>query len=147
MLMRSTSFGPTYRLASSPEVGPGATVGTLKLGYPLLLYKDEEPTWLSLSHEEKVLRMGPGHGSPQSQAAILGPQQPKSTTWAGPEPPRVQRRCYIPRHQQWSEPPWKGAKPPDIQSGPLGLVPDPQAYSPDPRVGLGPPRVQAGPLE
>jgi hypothetical protein len=49
MLTRSTSFGPTCRLASSPEVGPGATVGTLKLGYPLLLYKDAEPTWLSLS--------------------------------------------------------------------------------------------------
>jgi hypothetical protein len=48
-------------------------VGTLKLGYPLLLYKDEEPMWLSLSHEEEVLRVGPGHSSPQSQAAILGP--------------------------------------------------------------------------
>jgi hypothetical protein len=31
-----SSFGPTYRLVSSPEVGPGATVGTLKQGYPLL---------------------------------------------------------------------------------------------------------------
>jgi hypothetical protein len=29
-------FGPTYRLVSSPEVGLGATVGTLKQGYPLL---------------------------------------------------------------------------------------------------------------
>jgi hypothetical protein len=42
------SFGPTCRLASSPEVGLGATVGTLKLGYPLLLYKDAVPTRLSL---------------------------------------------------------------------------------------------------
>jgi hypothetical protein len=33
---RQSSFGPTCRLVSSPEVGPGATVGTLKLGYPLL---------------------------------------------------------------------------------------------------------------
>jgi hypothetical protein len=48
MLRRSTSFGPTYRLASSPEVGPGATVGTLKLGYPLLLYEDAVPTRLPL---------------------------------------------------------------------------------------------------
>jgi hypothetical protein len=48
MLRQSTSFGPTCRLASSPEVGPGATVGTLKLGYPLLLYKDAVHTWLSL---------------------------------------------------------------------------------------------------
>jgi hypothetical protein len=28
--------GPTCRLASSPEAGPGATVGTLNQGYPLL---------------------------------------------------------------------------------------------------------------
>jgi hypothetical protein len=35
MLRRSTSFGPTCRLTSSPEVGPRATVGTLKLGVPL----------------------------------------------------------------------------------------------------------------
>jgi hypothetical protein len=33
---RQPGFGPTYRLVSSPEVGPGATVGTLKQGYPLL---------------------------------------------------------------------------------------------------------------
>jgi hypothetical protein len=48
MLRQSTSFGPTCRLASSPEVGPGATVGTLKLGYPLLLYKNVVPTRLLL---------------------------------------------------------------------------------------------------
>jgi hypothetical protein len=43
-----SSFGPTCKLASSPEVGPGATVGTLKLGYPLLQYEDAVPTLLSL---------------------------------------------------------------------------------------------------
>jgi hypothetical protein len=48
MLRQSTSSGPTYRLASSPKVGPGATVGTQKLGYPLLLYEDAVPTQLSL---------------------------------------------------------------------------------------------------
>jgi hypothetical protein len=48
ILRQITSFGPTCRLASSPEVGPGATVGTLKLGYHLILYKDAVPTWLSL---------------------------------------------------------------------------------------------------
>jgi hypothetical protein len=37
---RQTSFGPTCRLVCSPEVGPGATVGTLKQGYPLLQYED-----------------------------------------------------------------------------------------------------------
>jgi hypothetical protein len=48
MSKQSTSFGPTYRLASSPEVGPGATVSTLKQGYPLLLYEDAVPTRLYL---------------------------------------------------------------------------------------------------
>jgi hypothetical protein len=35
-----SNFGPTCRLASSPEAGPGATIGTLKQGYPLLQYED-----------------------------------------------------------------------------------------------------------
>jgi hypothetical protein len=43
-----SSFGPTCKLVSSPKVGPGATVGTLKLGYPLLQYEDAVHTWLSL---------------------------------------------------------------------------------------------------
>jgi hypothetical protein len=46
--IRQSSFGPTCRLVSSPEVGPGATVGTLKLGYPLLRYEGAVPTRLSL---------------------------------------------------------------------------------------------------
>jgi hypothetical protein len=33
---RRSSFGPTCRLVPSPEVGPGATVGTLNQRYPLL---------------------------------------------------------------------------------------------------------------
>jgi hypothetical protein len=45
---RQSSFGPTCRLVSSPEVGPGATVGTLKQGYPLLQYEDAVPVRLSL---------------------------------------------------------------------------------------------------
>jgi S-formylglutathione hydrolase FrmB len=75
MLRRSTSFGPTCRLASSPEAGLWATIGTLKLGYPLLLYKDAVPTRLSLSRVVKVLFVGPGHDSPQSRVTTLGPQQ------------------------------------------------------------------------
>jgi hypothetical protein len=47
MLTQGTSFGPTCRLASSPEVGSGATVGTLKQGYPLLQHEDAVPTRLS----------------------------------------------------------------------------------------------------
>jgi hypothetical protein len=45
---RQSSFGPTYRLVSSPKVGPRATVGTLKQGYPLLQHEDAVPTRLSL---------------------------------------------------------------------------------------------------
>jgi hypothetical protein len=45
---RQSSFGPTCRLVSTPEVGPGATIGTLKQGYPLLQYEDAVPTRLSL---------------------------------------------------------------------------------------------------
>jgi hypothetical protein len=75
MSKQSTSFGPTCRLASSPDLGPGATVGTLKLGYPLPLYKDTVPTWLSLSRVVRVLCVGPSHDSPQPRATTLGPQQ------------------------------------------------------------------------
>jgi hypothetical protein len=45
---RRSSFGPTYRLVSSPEAGLGATVGTLNQGYPLLQYEDTVPAQLSL---------------------------------------------------------------------------------------------------
>jgi hypothetical protein len=43
MFKQSTSFSPTYRLASSPEVGSGATIGTLKLGYPCYCIKTQYP--------------------------------------------------------------------------------------------------------
>jgi hypothetical protein len=45
---RQSSFGPTCRLVSSPEAGPGATVGTLNQGYPLLQYEGAESMRLSL---------------------------------------------------------------------------------------------------
>ena len=44
-----SNFGPTCRLASSPEAGPGATVDTLNQGYPLLRYEDEVPIQRSLA--------------------------------------------------------------------------------------------------
>jgi hypothetical protein len=83
---------------------------------------------------------------------------PDSTTWAGPELPRVQRRWYTPRHQQWSGPPRVSARPPDIQTGPPGLVLDPRVYSSDPQgwsqtstcasqtpgIGSGPPPLRKG---
>ena len=34
------SSGPTCGFVASPEAGPGASVGTLQLGYPLLLCQD-----------------------------------------------------------------------------------------------------------
>jgi hypothetical protein len=40
---RQSDSGPTCRLASSPEAGPGATVSTLNQGYLLLLYKGAAP--------------------------------------------------------------------------------------------------------
>jgi hypothetical protein len=38
-----TDSGPTCRLAPSPKAGPGATVGTLNQGYPLLQHKGIAP--------------------------------------------------------------------------------------------------------
>jgi hypothetical protein len=46
---RLSNFGPTYRLVSSPEAGPGATVRTLHQGYPLLQYEDAVPVRRSLA--------------------------------------------------------------------------------------------------
>ena len=34
------SSGPTCEFVASPEAGPGASIGTLQLGYPLLLCQD-----------------------------------------------------------------------------------------------------------
>ena len=46
---RQSNFGPTCRLASSPEVDPRAIVGTLNQGYPLLQYEDAVPVRRSLA--------------------------------------------------------------------------------------------------
>jgi hypothetical protein len=46
---RQSNFGPTYRLVPSPEAGPGATVGTLNQGYPLLQYEGTVPVRQSLA--------------------------------------------------------------------------------------------------
>jgi hypothetical protein len=46
---RQSDFGPTCSLVSSPEAGPGATVGTLNQGYPLLQYEDPVPIRRSLA--------------------------------------------------------------------------------------------------
>jgi hypothetical protein len=77
---RQTSFGPTHRLVSSPEAGPGATVGTLKQGYPLLQYEGPVSTWLFL---------------------VTWQTTPDPTARTAPGPPRGQKRRYAPRHKQW----------------------------------------------
>jgi hypothetical protein len=46
---RQSNFGPTCRLVSSPEAGPGATIGTLNQGYPLLQYEGTVPVRRSLA--------------------------------------------------------------------------------------------------
>jgi hypothetical protein len=46
---RQSNFGPTCRLAPSPEAGLGANVGTLHKGYPLLQYEDAVPVRRSLA--------------------------------------------------------------------------------------------------
>jgi hypothetical protein len=40
---RQSDSGPTYRFETSPEAGPGATVGTQNQGYPLLQHEDSTP--------------------------------------------------------------------------------------------------------
>jgi hypothetical protein len=77
---RQSSFGPTYRLVSSTEVGSGATVSTLKQGYPLLLYEGTVPARLPL---------------------VAWQTTPDPTTWTAPRSPRGQRRRYTPGYQQW----------------------------------------------
>jgi hypothetical protein len=46
---RQSNFGPTCKLASSPEAGLGATIGTLDQWYPLLQYEDAVPVRRSLA--------------------------------------------------------------------------------------------------
>jgi hypothetical protein len=46
---RQSNFGLTCRLACSPEAGPGATVGTLNQGYPILWYEGAVPIRCSLA--------------------------------------------------------------------------------------------------
>jgi hypothetical protein len=140
MSKQSTSFGPTCRLASSPEVRPGATIGTLKLGYPLLLYKDAVPTRLSLSRVVKVMFVGPSHDSPQPRATTLGPQQRLTPPHGRVLSRHVSRGSDIPQGlNSESEPPWESVEPLDIQSGPLRLVQDLYVCKPDPYNGFGPP--------
>jgi hypothetical protein len=51
------NFGPIYRLVASPKEGPGATVGTLDQGYPLLRYEGTIIVWLSLAAQRTAPRV------------------------------------------------------------------------------------------
>jgi hypothetical protein len=73
---RQSNFGPTCRLVSSPEAGPGATVSTLEKGYPLLQCEGVASIRLSL---------------------VAWRTTPDPTTWTAPGPPRGQERQYTPR--------------------------------------------------
>jgi hypothetical protein len=91
------------------------SVVTLKLGYPLLLYKDTVPTRLSLSRVVKVLCVGPSHDSPQPRATTLGPQQrltpPHGRVWSR----HVAREGDILQGiSSEPGPPWEGVEPQDI---------------------------------
>jgi hypothetical protein len=122
-------------------------VGTLKLGYPLLLYKDAVPTRLSLSRVVKVLCVGPSYDSPRPRVTTLGPQQrltpPHGRVWSR----HVSRVSDILQDINGEPgPPWEGAGPLDIQSRPPKLVQDLHVCKPDPWNGIRtPPRMGSGP--
>jgi hypothetical protein len=130
-----SDFGPTRRLISSPKVGPGATVGTLKLGYPLLLYKGEEPTWLSLSRVAEVSCVGPSTARPEHGQLLKAHGNTRL------------RRVDSPKDATWPEE--------VIYSRILSVSPDPHekasnpgTHNPNPfEYGLGLPSEQAGPLD
>jgi hypothetical protein len=87
-----TDSGPTCRLVSSPEAGPGATVGTLNQGYPLLQHKGIAPMRRLLAARRTT---------------------PNSTGWAGQRAP-----CGEERHHASVRPdPHRGPPSPYIQIG------------------------------
>jgi hypothetical protein len=71
---RQSDYGPTCRLASSPEADLGATVGTLNQGYPLLQHEDAAPM-----------------RRPQATRRTA----PNPTTWAGQRAPHGKGRQHI----------------------------------------------------
>jgi hypothetical protein len=70
---RQSDSGPACRLASSPKAGPGATVGTLNQGYPLLQHEDIAPMRRLLATRRTA---------------------PDPTGWAGQRTPRGKKRRH-----------------------------------------------------
>jgi hypothetical protein len=91
---RQSDSGPTCRLASSPEAGPGATVGTQNQGYPLLQHEDTAPMRTSLSHTEDRAwphRMGRPKGATRQgmtphPSKAGPPQKDTGPLYTSPEP-------------------------------------------------------------
>jgi hypothetical protein len=65
---RQSDSGPTCRLVSSPEAGPGATVGTLNQGYPLLRYEGVAP----VPHLQVIRRAAPDSTTRAGQGVPRG---------------------------------------------------------------------------
>jgi hypothetical protein len=72
---RQSNPGPTCRLASSPEAGPGATIGTLNQGYPLL------------QHE---------YTAPMRRLLATRRTAPDPTGWVGQRAPRGREKHHTP---------------------------------------------------
>jgi hypothetical protein len=125
---------PTYRLASSPEVGPRATVGTQKLGYPLLLYEDTVPTRLSLSRVIRCSVWDQAMTRPSLGRLLWVHNSALSHHMGGSGATMWPEKVIY-------------SKASTVSPDPHGKVPDPWIYSPDLQVGPGPPRVRTGPLE
>jgi hypothetical protein len=70
---RQSNSGPTCRLASSPEAGSGATVGTLNQGYPL-------------PHHENI--------APMRRLLATRRTVPDPTGWAGQRAPCGKKRHH-----------------------------------------------------
>jgi hypothetical protein len=107
---RQSSFGPTCRLVSSPEVGLRATVGILNQGYPLLQYEGVESRRLPLATWQTA---------------------PDPATWATSGPPRGRRRRYTPRCQQWVRTPMGKCWTPVHVDQTSGQGPGPRGRDPD----------------
>jgi hypothetical protein len=88
-----TDSGPTCRLASSPEAGPGATVSTLNQGYSLLQHKGIAPMRRLLATRRTA---------------------PNSTGWADQRVPHGEER----HHASVRPDPHSGSPGPCIHTGP-----------------------------
>jgi hypothetical protein len=110
-----SNFGPTCRLVSSPKAGPGATVGTLNQGYPLLQYEDTVPVRRSLAARRTA---------------------PDPAMWMAQGAPRGEKRKGIPGCTSWTGPPRGSAGPLYAQPGPPIMVRDSQVSMSGPLDGV-----------